>query len=422
MSAENFENIVCQGGAGAPATIRFFGRITEEMVGRFGEAFEFLEHIVRPSSIRVLINSEGGSVLHGMTAYAVIQNSTVPTECVIEGMAASMGSVVWAAGGRSLMRDYGILMIHNPFLPDGDEKEPSDMVKAFTGQIETIYRKRFGLSREKVRAIMDGEADKDGTYFDAAGAVKAGIIPESHVLRTSRQLREKVRAEVSGLDDAAAIQAVMSRLDTARFPAGEATQPSEAKTTNLNTKTNTSDMNEDKNLSPEYSAVLASLGMQEKNEIKDVLSRITELAGVEARLTEANKALSDAQTVIAGKEAAIGNLQKDLAEVNARLQKYEQQEAEARAAEIRTFLQAAVDEGKIEAGTVASWTEMAQTNFPLVQNTINSIPAREKISEEIARDPSATQAAAEALKTAEQKMAEKVSAAVGKDFEFKTLK
>ena len=45
---------------------------------------------------------------------------------------------------------------------------------------------------------MDGAAGQDGTFFDAAAAVKAGIIPESHVLRTSKQLRAKVRADLSG--------------------------------------------------------------------------------------------------------------------------------------------------------------------------------------------------------------------------------
>ena len=82
MNTETFEHIVCQSGAGHPASIRFFGRITEESAGRFSEAFDFLENIVRPSLIRVLINSEGGSVLHGMTVYAAIQNASVPTECV----------------------------------------------------------------------------------------------------------------------------------------------------------------------------------------------------------------------------------------------------------------------------------------------------------------------------------------------------
>lgn len=180
-------------------------------------------------------------------------------------------------------------------------------------------------------------------------------------------------------------------------------------------------MNEEKTLSPEYSAVVASLGMQEKNEVKDVLSRISELTGVEARLAEANKALSDAKTVIAGKDATIGNLQKDLDSVTARLQVYEQKEADAKASAIQSFLQKAVDEGKIEADAVPGWKEMAATNFQLVQDTIGSIPAREKISEQIATDPDNAKAAADALKSAGQKMAEQVEAVVGKDFAFKKL-
>lgn len=142
-----------------------FGKVTEDSTTQFNYEFDYLENVVRPSLIRVLINSEGGSVLYGMGTYSTIQNSTVPTECIIEGMAASMGSIIWAAGNKSLMRDYSILMIHNPFQPDGEEeKEPSELVKAFTKQIETIYRKRFGLKAELVRAIMDGAAEKDGTF------------------------------------------------------------------------------------------------------------------------------------------------------------------------------------------------------------------------------------------------------------------
>lgn len=417
MNTETFENIVCQSGAGKPASIRFFGRITEESACRFCEALDFLENIVRPSLIRVLINSEGGSVLHGMTVYAAIQNAALPTECVIEGMAASMGSVIWAAGDKAFMRDYGILMIHNPFLPDEENEEPSEIVKAFTAQLETIYRKRFGLSHEKVRAIMDGGAGQDGTVFDAPAAVKAGIIPESHVLKTSKQLRDKVRADLSGVTDAAAIQAVMNRIPLAEYE----NQPSDKKTTILNTKLNHTSMNEEKTLSPEYNAVVASLGMQERPEVKDVLSRITELSGVEAKLAEANKALNDAKTVIAGKDAAIGNLQKDLDGVTARLQAYEQKEAEAKTNAIQAFLQQAVDEGKIEADAVPGWKQMAETNFELVQSTIASIPAREKISEQIATDPDNAKAAATALKSAEQKMAEQVESVVGKDFQFKKL-
>ena len=179
----DFSHIVGELRQGEPATIRFYGKITEESTARFNGEFDWLES-QHPSLIRVLINCEGGSVLHGMSSYATIQNSSVPTECINEGMAASMGSVVWAAGGRSLMRDYAILMIHNPFLPS-DDGEANEMVLAFTKQIKTIYRKRFGLSEKHIEAIMAGEAGKDGTFFDADTAVKAGIIPRDNILSTT---------------------------------------------------------------------------------------------------------------------------------------------------------------------------------------------------------------------------------------------
>ena len=65
------------------------------------------------------------------------------------------------------MRDYAILMIHNPMLPDDDGGEPSDMVTAFTKQIETIYRETVRPESGACAGIMDGQAGKDGTYFDA---------------------------------------------------------------------------------------------------------------------------------------------------------------------------------------------------------------------------------------------------------------
>ena len=130
---------------GEVATLRFYGKITETSAAHFNEEFDYAESC-SPSLIRVLINSEGGSVLHGMSIYSTIRNSRIPTECINEGMAASMGSVLWAAGERSLMRDYAILMIHNPFLPSAEDERANDMVTAFTLQIRTIYRKRFGLT------------------------------------------------------------------------------------------------------------------------------------------------------------------------------------------------------------------------------------------------------------------------------------
>lgn len=422
MNSTSFSHIVGELRQGEPATIRFYGKITEESASRFNNEFDYAESI-RPSLIRVLINCEGGSVLHGMSSYATIQNSSVPTECINEGMAASMGSVLWAAGDRSLMRDYSILMIHNPFLPSSEEGKPSDMVLAFTKQIKTIYRKRFGLTEAHIESIMNGEAGKDGTFFDCEGAVRSGIISSDNVLVTSKQVCDKVRGELSALRDMTEIQSMMSRISAEAVSFQTESKPSGDASANLSQTTTKTDntMSEVSKTSPEYSAVAATLGMKDNFQPKDVMARISELISIEARFKEKEKELSDAQTVIAGKDAAIQNLQTNVNEATASLKVYQDKEAQERKARNEKMVNTARIEGKIDEGDTAKWLEMAEANPELTASILASIPAREKISQEIASDPANVQAAAEGAKTAEIKMAEKVKSVVGEKFEFKKI-
>lgn len=422
MDINNLQCVVGEAKTNEMATIRFFGRISEESTSRFNEEFDFLENVVRPSCIRVLINSEGGSVLYGMSTYSAIRNSKIDTECIIEGVAASMASIIWAAGNRSLMRDYAILMIHNPMLPDSKDDKVSEMVLAFTKQIETIYRKRFGLRAEHVRTIMNGEAGQDGTFFDAAGAVKAGIIPAEYVLQTTKQLCEQVRNEINAHADIPRLEALMNRICAQAPSLVSENKPFSFRLPTLIEKKNSTDMNEEKKVSPEYGAVAAALGMQKQYEVKDVMSRITDLIAIEAKYQEVSKSLVDAQTVIAGKDATIQNMQTDLDAVNARLKAYEDKEEEERKTRIKELVASAQKAGKITLESMLQWEEMAATNYDLVERTLSNIPAREQISKEIASDPANVQAASSATKSVEELMAAKVTEVVGNNFEFKKLK
>ncbi|MFR9542509.1 MAG: ATP-dependent Clp protease proteolytic subunit, partial [Rikenellaceae bacterium] len=421
MDISNFKNIIGEAKRDEVATIRFFGRVTEESTSQFNAEFDYLESVIQPKLIRVLINSEGGSVFFGMTTYSTIQNSTIPTECIIEGMAASMGSIIWAAGERSLMRDYSILMIHNPFLPEQEKvkSEPTDLIRAFTKQIETIYRKRFGLKAEHVRAIMKGEAEKDGTFFDATSAVKAGIIPKEAVINTSAQICERVKSELSKTDDISKIQQLMAEISAETDFKPFVEQPTILKETGNNSEKMSTTQ---KTNSPEYAAVAATLGLKDEFEVNDVMARINTLISTEAKLKETEKSLTDAQTVIAGKDASITNLQKDLATATASLTTYQNKEKAEREERIETMVENAVLTGRIPRDKKADWVKMAEDNIELAESTLASIPEREQISKEIATDPDNIQAAKDATKGAEAKMAEQVTAVVGENFEFQTLK
>lgn len=431
MDINDFKHIVGEAKPNEVATIKFFGGVNEERSRAFISEFDYLESYVKPSKIRVLINCEGGSVLHGMGVYSTISNSTIPTECINEGIAASMGSVIWAAGNISYMRDYSFLMIHCPFVPKTDkDSEPSELVKAFTKQIESIYCKRFGMKKKQVVEIMKGEPGKDGTFFDAESAVKAGIIPESNVIITSKQIRDKVKNEINGIEDALGIQEAISKISCEIECDIEENKPSTDTDTNLNQNQNPTEVEnkltktkrkkmDDRTI--ELSAVAASLGMGDAFEMKDVMARISNLLQVEAKLETAQKDLNDARTIIAGKETAIENIQATLANVNAELSVYKEKEACEKSQRVESLVQDAIDCGKIKAEAKQQWIDIAGSNFELAQATLESIPERDKITDVIAKDPANVAAAADAMIPVEEKLQQVIDDLVGPDFEFKTL-
>ena len=89
--------------AGLPADICFYDDVDDWSVERFLWEFDWLVENC-PSKIRVHINSCGGSCVEGMSVFTKILDCQIPTECINDGLAASMGSVIWAAGNEVYMK------------------------------------------------------------------------------------------------------------------------------------------------------------------------------------------------------------------------------------------------------------------------------------------------------------------------------
>ena len=64
------------------------------------------------NQINVRINSGGGDVFEGITIYNALKNSTATIHIYIDGVAASMASVIALAGSKIFMSRYAQLMIH----------------------------------------------------------------------------------------------------------------------------------------------------------------------------------------------------------------------------------------------------------------------------------------------------------------------
>lgn len=419
MDVNNLKYVVGKAETNQPAIIRFFGSVDSFSTDCFNEEFLWLQDYVKPSKIVVLINSDGGSVMYGMSTFSIIQSCPIEVDCIIEGIAASMGSVIWAAGDHLYMHDYSILMIHNPFVYDNDNEDANikNMVNAFRKQIETIYVKRFGLSKDKVRAIMDGEGDADGTYLSAKEAVDAGILPATNIIKTSKQVVEKVKSQIEGVKSIASICDIMNsalkEVDENKL-LSEVVSIRTQNNQNFNpvvTGQEQNTMKENENV--QFNAVTAQLGLEAETSLQSVSARITQLINAESELKNVKNELGELKIKFKGKETEVANLQKNLSDVEGQLKAYKNAEEDARNASIDAMVEDAIKAGKIDAGSKEDWVGMAKANLDMVKKTLDSIPGRDNIVDEIAKDPENKNDAEEAMKDVNAKLAEKVKAVVG---------
>lgn len=419
MDVNNLKYVVGKAETNQPAIIRFFGSVDSFSTDCFNEEFLWLQDYVKPSKIVVLINSDGGSVMYGMSTFSIIQSCPIEVDCIIEGIAASMGSVIWAAGDHLYMHDYSILMIHNPFVYDNDNEDANikNMVNAFRKQIETIYVKRFGLSKDKVRAIMDGEGDADGTYLSAKEAVDAGILPATNIIKTSKQVVEKVKSQIEGVKNVASICDIMNsalkEVDENKL-LSEVVSIRTQNNQNFNpvvTGQEQNTMKENENV--QFNAVTAQLGLEAETSLQSVSARITQLINAESELKNVKNELGELKIKFKGKETEVANLQKNLSDVEGQLKAYKDAEEGARNASIDAMVEDAIKAGKIDAGSKEDWVGMAKANLDMVKKTLDSIPGRDNIVDEIAKDPENKNDAEEAMKDVNAKLAEKVKAVVG---------
>ena len=426
MDVNNLKYVVGKAETNQPAIIRFFGSVDSFSTDCFNEEFLWLQDYVKPSKIVVLINSDGGSVMYGMSTFSIIQSCPIEVDCIIEGIAASMGSVIWAAGDHLYMHDYSILMIHNPFVYDNDNEDANikNMVNAFRKQIETIYVKRFGLSKDKVRAIMDGEGDADGTYLSAKEAVDAGILPATNIIKTSKQVVEKVKSQIEGVKSVASICDIMNsalkEVDENKL-LSEVVSIRTQNNQNFNpvvTGQEQNTMKENENV--QFNAVTAQLGLEAETSLQSVSARITQLINAESELKNVKNELGELKIKFKGKETEVANLQKNLSDVEGQLKAYKDAEEEARNASINAMVEDAIKAGKIDAGSKEDWVGMAKANLDMVKKTLDSIPGRTNIVEDIANDPENKKDAEKSMEDVKAKLAEKVKAVVG-DMELKTF-
>ena len=168
---EKWYNI--QNKAGETADIYIFDEI-----GTYGvTAQDFISEIkgLKDMPINLRINSLGGDVFDGMAMYNVIKRRESKTTVYIEGIAASIATIIALGADEVIMAENSLFMIHNAW--GGTSGEAKDMRKTaetldkITSELTDIYVKKTGLSVDALAEMMDEE-----TWLNAQEAFDLGFI------------------------------------------------------------------------------------------------------------------------------------------------------------------------------------------------------------------------------------------------------
>lgn len=140
------------------------------------EAKKFIDSIQALGEIDELvlrINSPGGSVFEGTAIYNYLKNQKAKVTVYIDGLAASMATVIAMAGNEINIPENALFMIHNPFgVAYGEAKDMlkmADLLEKMKENAISAYLKS-GESSEAISQMMDSE-----TWMTGKEAVKKGF-------------------------------------------------------------------------------------------------------------------------------------------------------------------------------------------------------------------------------------------------------
>lgn len=122
--------------------------------------------------LNVRINSVGGSIIDGFSIFSALVNSSMKVTTYIDGLGASMAGVIAMAGKKVVIKDYGLLMLHNP---QGPKTTPQEQVilDCFKNSLVKIFEGRAPGLKERLGDIMDQE-----TWIDATTALAWGLVDQ----------------------------------------------------------------------------------------------------------------------------------------------------------------------------------------------------------------------------------------------------
>lgn len=142
-------------------------------------ARKFAEELAKVKTPRIVVrlNSPGGDVFEGQAIYSVLKNHPASVTTSIDGLAASVASVIALAGDHVVMGENALYMIHEPYgwVAGGadDLRKYAELLEKTGETMAGVYQAKTGMSARDIAAAMAEE-----TWYTAEEALAAGFVDE----------------------------------------------------------------------------------------------------------------------------------------------------------------------------------------------------------------------------------------------------
>ena len=141
------------------------------------DAFDLIRSLgtIKAKNISVRINSPGGDVFDGVAIFNALKEHPAHVTTKIEGLAASIASIIALAGDEVQAHKNAMYMVHDPWvLAAGNQydlREIADILGKIGGNMLDIYYDKSNIGKRELKQMM-----KDETWFTAAEAKDRGLI------------------------------------------------------------------------------------------------------------------------------------------------------------------------------------------------------------------------------------------------------
>lgn len=154
--------------------IRIYGEIGWEITAN--EIVNLLDQ-ERGNAVEVRINSAGGDVFQGLAIYNALKQWEGAVSVYIDGIAASMASVIAMAGDTVTMASASLMMIHNPHTWVGGDQhkmaQTAELLETVRQVLVGAYAAKTKMEAEAIIELLDAE-----TWMDAETAKRLGFADE----------------------------------------------------------------------------------------------------------------------------------------------------------------------------------------------------------------------------------------------------